>query len=125
MNTGVITASVVKGQFIAGKVTNDSGLSGTLAQDAGIVGGVSSPSTISGKANSTGSLEGNLSAAYTTQVEKYEGDYDVTPKVDRQTLKTKHKYMIDDVRILAIPYFEVGNTTGGNTVYIAEKIEME
>lgn len=51
-------------------------------------------------------------------VEKYAGKYDVTPTTDAQTLATRKKYMEDDVRINAIPYYEVSNNSGGNTVYI-------
>lgn len=52
----------------------------------------------------------------------YEGDYIVTPKVDQQKLDTKDAIMRDDVTILAIPYFETSNNSGGNTVYIAKEI---
>lgn len=54
--------------------------------------------------------------------EIYGGDYNVIPKVDSQTMPTKGKFMTDDVEILEIPYFEVGNTSGGTTVYIAKEI---
>lgn len=58
-------------------------------------------------------------------VERYEGDYNVTPKVEHQTLATKEKFMVDDVTIQAIPFFEVSNPSGGNTVYIADVIYFE
>lgn len=54
--------------------------------------------------------------------EAYKGDYDVTPKVGKQVMPTKHKYMVDDVTINPVPIFEVSNTSGGNTVYIAEEM---
>lgn len=54
--------------------------------------------------------------------EAYKGDYDVTPKVGEQVLPTKDKYMVDDVTINPVPIFEVSNTSGGNTVYIAEEM---
>lgn len=56
--------------------------------------------------------------------EVYEGDYDVIPQVDAQTLQTKHKFMLDDVRVKAIPYYEVGNNSGGSTVYIGSLEEL-
>ena len=56
---------------------------------------------------------------------KYEGDYEVTPTVDGMELKTKHRFMTDDVTVRAIPFYEVGNTSGGNTVYIADEIKFE
>jgi hypothetical protein len=52
----------------------------------------------------------------------YEGDYEVTPKVSEQTLPTAKKLMSKDVTIKEIPYFEVGNNSGGDTVYIAKEI---
>lgn len=54
--------------------------------------------------------------------EIYDGDYTVTPKVAAQTMKTKGKAMVDDVTIKAIPFFNVSNTSGGSTVYIAREI---
>ena len=57
-------------------------------------------------------------------VEFYEGQYDVTPKVDAQSLPTKDRYLTEDVRIHEIPYFDVGNTSGGSTVYIGSREDM-
>lgn len=55
----------------------------------------------------------------------YSGDYGVTPTIDGQTLETAQKLMKDDVTVKAIPYFDVGNTSGGSTVYIGTDIEIE
>lgn len=52
----------------------------------------------------------------------YEGDYEVTPKVDAQTMPTKGKVMEEDVTIKSIPFFDVSNMSGGTTVYIAKEI---
>lgn len=54
---------------------------------------------------------------------KYDGGYDVTPTVDGTVLKTEQKVMEQDLTINAIPYFEVSNTSGGNTVYIGKEVE--
>lgn len=54
--------------------------------------------------------------------ERYEGEYTATPKVEAQTLPTAKKYLDKDITLLAIPYFETSNTSGGNTVYIAKEI---
>ena len=48
--------------------------------------------------------------------------YDVTPKVSAQTLPTAKKLMLDDVYVRAIPYFDVSNPAGGNTIYIANEV---
>lgn len=43
---------------------------------------------------------------------KYEGEYEVTPKVEEQVLPTKGKGMKEDVTVKAIPVFEVSNEHG-------------
>lgn len=54
--------------------------------------------------------------------ELYEGEYEVTPQFDEQTLPTKEKVMAADVTIKAIPVYRVSNTSGGITVYIANEV---
>lgn len=54
--------------------------------------------------------------------ELYEGAYSVTPKTTEQTLKTAQKVLTDDVTIRSIPFYDVGNASGGVTVYIAREI---
>lgn len=78
---------------------------------------------MSGSVSAPKSLSGNIGAK-TINVggRPYEGDYIVTPKVEQQTLDTKGAIMGDDLTILAIPYFETSNNSGGNTVYIAKEI---
>lgn len=58
-------------------------------------------------------------------VELYSGTYDITPTVGAQTLPTAQRYMVQDVNVNAIPFYNVGNTAGGSTVYIADNIEFE
>lgn len=48
----------------------------------------------------------------------YSGEYIITPSVEEQTMQTKNRTMTNDVTILAIPYAEVSNSTGGKTVTI-------
>jgi hypothetical protein len=52
----------------------------------------------------------------------YEGDYTITPKIDAQTMATKGLVMREDVTVKAIPFYNVSNTSGGSTVYIAKEI---
>ena len=52
----------------------------------------------------------------------YAGSYDVTPKIGEQTLATKKKYMKEDIKINAIPCYDVSNPAGGSTVYIAGEL---
>ena len=54
--------------------------------------------------------------------EPYEGEYEVTPKISSQTLATAKKLMKDDMTIKAIPYFDVSNPAGGQTIYIGSEL---
>ena len=50
--------------------------------------------------------------------EEYKGAYEVTPKLEAQTLPTALKVMRNDIEIKEIPITTVTNTSGGNTVII-------
>ena len=58
------------------------------------------------------------------KAEYYEGDYQITPRVEEQTMKTAQKMMTDDVTIQEIPYYETSHTSGGATVYIGKEVEI-
>lgn len=64
-------------------------------------------------------IEGKLDIGSGGRLPNYEGAYSVTPKVNAQTLETKNKSMTDDLVVEEIPYSEVSNPSGGNTVNIA------
>lgn len=50
----------------------------------------------------------------------YEGDYEITPKIEHQTLPTKFKSCNDDIVVHGIPYREeINPDTGAVTVFIA------
>ena len=44
--------------------------------------------------------------------EDYTGPYEVTPKVESQSLSTADEHMAHDVTIEPIPYYEVSNQNG-------------
>ena len=54
--------------------------------------------------------------------DQYDGPYEIIPKTEPQVLRTKEKTMMDDVTVREVPYFEVSNQFGGNTVYIAKEL---
>lgn len=54
----------------------------------------------------------------------YDGPYEVTPKVESQTMHTAQKYMAENVRIKSIPFFETSNESDGKTVYIGSEVEI-
>ncbi len=60
----------------------------------------------------------------TGDVDPYEGEYVITPKVESQTMPTAQKYMTQDVQIKGIPIFETSNNSGGKTVYIGSEVEI-
>ena len=53
--------------------------------------------------------------------ETYTGEYEVIPTVEGQTLATRNLMMLNDVSVLAIPYYENPNQSG-TTVYIANEV---
>lgn len=55
-------------------------------------------------------------------VEYYKGDYTVTPKVEKQELATRQKFLTENVKIKEIPFFEVSNLEGGQTVFIGKEL---
>ena len=57
-----------------------------------------------------------------SDVQVYDGPYEAIPKVTAQTLPTANKLMLEDVSVRAIPYFDVSNPAGGNTIYIANEV---
>lgn len=52
----------------------------------------------------------------------YKGDYVVTPTTEEQTLRTRYKTMLDDVKVKKIPRSDVVNLKGGLTVTIGGNI---
>lgn len=57
------------------------------------------------------------------ELPKYEGEYEITPSVTNDaTLKTAQTYIDGDITIKKIPYYEVGNNSGGNTVFIGNEV---
>lgn len=50
--------------------------------------------------------------------DKYEGSYNVIPRVYQQTLETRDKLMLDDVIVEVIPLAKTINLSNGYTVTI-------
>ena len=57
-------------------------------------------------------------------VEYYTDQYEITPSAEEQKLYTKQKYMLNDVTVNEIPFFETKNEMDGITVYIGTEIEF-
>lgn len=53
----------------------------------------------------------------------YDGKYVVTPSAEANiTLETKKKLLHEDIKVNKIPYFEVSNNAGGQTVFIGSEV---
>lgn len=60
------------------------------------------------------------------EAEEYTGTYEVTPKAyTSQTLETADKKMTNDVVISEVPFFNVSNSSGGLTSYIAKEADSK
>ena len=78
-------------------------------------------STLNGKiVDTTLKLKARIQLPASINADVYNGDYEVLPAVDAKKLETKHKFMQDNVTVLAIPYYEVSNDQNGFTAIIAE-----
>ena len=57
------------------------------------------------------------------EYEHYAGAYEVVPSDAKTVLPMAHKVADTDITVHPIPFFEVSNTAGGNTIYIGGEIE--
>ena len=67
-------------------------------------------------------FENLQTATVREDVEYYDGSYAVTPDVQAQTILTAAKLMKDNLTVNAIPFFNVSNPAGGNTIYIGNEV---
>lgn len=98
-------------------------LKGTIYNGESLTGQLSPISYVSGKINEKDSMDGQVIIPKTVDVPGYYGEYTIIPKAyAEQTMETKGKRMLDDVTIKEVPYYEVSNDDGGETVYIANEV---
>lgn len=99
---------------------------GGLVQSGTLSGSISACASLNGIVSAREALAGTISlpAIIDYGGEVYEGEYIITPETASQRLPTAHKRMQDDLTVLAIPYYETTNETGGNTVYIGMEVEI-
>lgn len=60
---------------------------------------------------------------YSDDLDVYDGEYLITPKISQQTLDTESKVMEDNVTVKGIPCYTTSNSYGGDTVYIGKELE--
>lgn len=59
---------------------------------------------------------GEVTHVTSSDIEHYEGDYVVTPRVSEQVLQTADKLLSGDIKVKATPYYEVTNTDGTTVI---------
>lgn len=68
------------------------------------------------------SLSGKLSVP-TTAFEYYSGEYEVIPSPTEEVeLETANKALVQNIKVPKIPYYKVGNPSGGDTIYIGSEV---
>lgn len=102
-------------------------MKGTIVAQNGILKGVIKPAvSLVGTLKPTVVINGligmNQPIIVPSTQEVYEGSYDVTPKTVEQTMQTADKYMLENVTVRKIPYYESSNSSGGSTVYIGTEV---
>lgn len=85
-----------------------------------------------GQIRSKNQLRGELKTSHTLQGKisipsqyhgyaKYEGEYNVRPKINSQELPTANKVLVQNVSVEKIPIYEVSNEKGNTVVIGGEK----
>lgn len=117
------------GHDLEGSVVSTGGLRGSMFASGNMTGLMFSELYLNGLLNNPLKLKGTMqekqnlkgfaaaSMAY-SDLEVYDGVYEVTPTAREQILHTINKKMEDNVTIHKTPYSEVSNEYGGYTVTI-------
>lgn len=117
--TGHLIGRVSKTGSVQGTLSKVSTLTGYLHKTESLSGRLSPVQRLSGTIASEKSLVGTLTKFEGQDF--YTGEYSVDAKVGNDVLlPTKHKTMIDDIKVNKIRVSKTGNLAGGTTVYIAE-----
>lgn len=73
---------------------------------------------LQGQLSNVNRIIGVLSIPTYVDVDIYEGEYEIAPSFDSQTLETRNKTLTEDILVKAIEVQTVTNLSGGKTVYI-------
>lgn len=106
-------------EIIIGGLNSDGEAVGVIEIEEDISAKVEMDVYLVGRLAEEPTIQGGVTIGNCEEASPYTGDYEVTPHIDSQTMQTRHKYMLDDVLVKAIPYYETSNTYG-TTVYIGE-----
>ena len=110
---------IIASDSLSGGVHAQGQMIGMMFSELYMNGLLRNPLKLKGTMQATTNLRGFASASMAySELEVYDGDYEVTPTNNEQILHTKHKKMEDDVTVHKTPYSEVSNEYGGYTVTI-------
>lgn len=124
-----ITGRINTQNNLRGNIGGSNALSGSVSTHGNMVGAMFSELYMNGLLNNPLKLKGSMKAtqhlkgfasasmAY-SDLEVYDGVYEVTPNKHEQILHTINKKMEDNVTVHATPYSQVMNDNGGYTVTI-------
>lgn len=93
-------------------------MEGTLTALPELQGELSAANHISGSLAESSFIAGVLTIPTYVETDTYDGNYEVEPAFESQTLGTKNKTLTDDILVKAIEVQSVSNLSGGRTVYI-------
>lgn len=96
---------------------DECGIYGVIQAEDTLIGAVSKGGDIQGRLDTQSTLVGSVGFPKCDYPQAYNGEYEVTPRSYEQYLGTNDKYMLDDVTVKQIPYFETSNDYG-ETIYI-------
>ena len=96
---------------LKGSLSEVSIISGTIDGIEIISGNIQGCIKINGNLSEMDTITGDLTIAQ-NEMDEYEGDVQITPKINETTLETRGKYLSQDVVVLPIPYYETSNESG-------------
>lgn len=114
-----LRGNMARDDNLRGNISTQGNMVGMMFAELYMNGLLNNPLNLKGSMQATQHLKGfaTASMAY-SDLEVYDGAYEVTPTAREQILHTKHKKMEDDVTVHKTPYSEVSNEYGGYTVTI-------
>lgn len=115
-----VTGLVDDGQTLTGSAAAAQEITAELFGSIELTGKVSHAVELVGEVNADGALEGDTHASGDVPI--YCGEYEVTPKMEEQTLRTAMKMLRNDVKVKPIPVHRTSNEYGGTTVYIGMEV---
>lgn len=74
--------------------------------------------SVTGTIGDVSTVSGDVVIPILRDADVYEGDYDITPRLEELILETNRKLMKDNVTVRKIPVIYTSNPQGGQTVII-------